>query len=70
MALLLALFFQLTRAALRNSVTFDEGQHISRGYAYLKTGDLRFQWLRSAHPPRGLPVSTQPPGFGDRATGV
>ncbi len=51
MALLLALFFQLTRAALRNSVTFDEGQHISRGYAYLKTGDLRFQRFKSAHPP-------------------
>lgn len=50
-ALLLALFFQLTRAALRNSVTFDEGQHISRGYAYLKTGDLRFQRFKSAHPP-------------------
>ena len=51
MALLLALFFQLTRGALRNSVTFDEGQHIARGYAYLKTGDLRFQRFQSAHPP-------------------
>ena len=50
-ALLLALFFQLTRAALRNSVTFDEGQHISRGYAYLKTGDLRLYQVRGAHPP-------------------
>ena len=50
-ALLLALFFQLTRGALRNSVTFDEGQHIARGYAYLKTGDLRFQRFQSAHPP-------------------
>jgi len=50
-ALLLALFFQLTRGAPRNSVTFDEGQHIARGYAYLKTGDLRFQRFKSAHPP-------------------
>ena len=51
LALLLALFLQLTQAALRNSVTFDEGQHISRGYVYLKTGDLRFQRFKSAHPP-------------------
>src|SRR5512136_813241 len=52
MALVLALFFQLTRAALRNSVTFDEGQHIARGYVYVKTGDLRFEQIRTAqHPP-------------------
>lgn len=50
-ALLLALFLQLARGVLRNSVTFDEGQHISRGYVYLKTGDLRFQRFKSAHPP-------------------
>ncbi len=50
-ALLLALFSQTTRAALRNSVTYDESQHIARGYAYLKTGNLRFQRFRSAHPP-------------------
>jgi len=45
------MFFQMTRAALRNSVTFDEGQHISRGYTYLKTGDLRLYQVRGAHPP-------------------
>jgi len=50
--LLLALFFQLTRGALRNSVTFDEGQHIARGYVYAKTGDLRFEQIPTAqHPP-------------------
>ncbi len=51
LALLLVLFGQLIRGALRNSVTFDEGQHIARGYAYLKTGDLRLNQVRGAHPP-------------------
>lgn len=51
LAFLLAMFFQMTRAALRNSVTFDEGQHISRGYVYLTAGDLRFHQIRGAHPP-------------------
>ncbi len=47
---LLGLFFlQAAAASPRNSVTFDEQYHVTLGYSYLKTGDLRLH--RNQSPP-------------------
>ena len=47
--LLLILFAQLLFSAGK-SPTFDEPNHLARGYAYLKSGDLRFS-RTTGHPP-------------------
>jgi Dolichyl-phosphate-mannose-protein mannosyltransferase len=46
--LLWALFAQSVASAPRLSITTDEGLHITSGYSYLRTGDLR---LIEEHPP-------------------
>ncbi len=46
----LALFAQLLFSARLKSPTVDEPNHLSRGYVYLKTGDLRFS-RTTGHPP-------------------
>jgi len=49
--LLLGIFFALTlSSAAVKSATMDEGAYLAKGYAYLKTLDLRFQGLHN-HPP-------------------
>ncbi len=48
-ALLSIFFVQAAAASPHNSVTFDEPYHITLGYAYLKTGDLRLH--RNQSPP-------------------
>jgi hypothetical protein len=48
--LLLAFFAQLLFSALDKSPTIDEPNHLTRGYAYLKTGDLRLS-RDEGHPP-------------------
>lgn len=47
---LLILFAQLLFSAQTNSPTIDEPNHLSRGYAYLRTGDLRMS-RDEGHPP-------------------
>ena len=47
-ALLILLFAQLFFSARHKSATMDEPNHIARGLAYLRTGDLR---LSKEHPP-------------------
>ena len=47
-ALLLLMFAQVLGSARLNSPTMDEQNHIARGLAYLRTGDLR---LSVEHPP-------------------
>lgn len=49
-ALLLVLFAQAIFSAGLKSPTVDEPNHLTRGYAYLKTGDLRFS-RTTGHPP-------------------
>jgi len=46
--LLWVLFAQVVASAPRLSITTDEGLHITSGYSYLRTGDLR---LIEEHPP-------------------
>lgn len=48
--LLLLLFAQLVFSARFKSPTIDEPNHLTRGYAYLKTGDLRLSRV-AGHPP-------------------
>jgi hypothetical protein len=48
--LLLCLFAQLLFSAVLKSPTIDEPNHLTRGYAYLKTGDLRLS-RDEGHPP-------------------
>jgi hypothetical protein len=48
--LLLFLFGQLLFSARLSSPTIDEPNHLTRGYAYLKTGDLRLSRV-AGHPP-------------------
>jgi hypothetical protein len=48
--LLLALFAQLLFSSLDKSLTIDEPNHLTRGYAYLVTGDLRLS-RDEGHPP-------------------
>jgi len=48
--LLLALYGQLLFSAKNKSPTIDEPNHLTRGYVYLKTGDLRFS-RDDGHPP-------------------
>lgn len=48
--LLLCLFAQLVLSAGSKSPTIDEPNHLARGYAYLKTGDLRMS-RDEGHPP-------------------
>jgi len=48
--LLLGLFAQLLFSAGLKSPTIDEPNHLTRGYAYLKTGDLRLSRV-AGHPP-------------------
>jgi 4-amino-4-deoxy-L-arabinose transferase-like glycosyltransferase len=48
--LLFGLFAQLLSSASVKSPTVDEPNHLTRGYAYLKTGKLRFT-ATSGHPP-------------------
>jgi hypothetical protein len=48
--MLLGLFAQLVFSAQSQSPTIDEPNHLARGYAYLKTGDLRLSRV-GAHPP-------------------
>jgi hypothetical protein len=48
--LLLTLFGQLLFSAVLKSPTIDESNHLTRGYAYLKTGDLRLS-RDEGHPP-------------------
>ena len=48
--LLLAFFAQLLFSSLGKSPTIDEPNHLARGYAYLKTGDLRLS-RDEGHPP-------------------
>ncbi len=48
--LLLALFAQMLFSALLKSPTFDEPNHLARGYAIVKAGDLRFS-RTTGHPP-------------------
>ncbi|MBL7201440.1 MAG: glycosyltransferase family 39 protein [Anaerolineae bacterium] len=48
--LMLCLFAQLLFSAGRKSPTFDEPNHLTRGYAYLETGDLRLS-RDEGHPP-------------------
>jgi len=48
MLLLLVLALQVLRAVFTNSSTFDEANHITRGYAVWRTGDFR---MSIAHPP-------------------
>ena len=47
---LLLLFAQLILSARLKSPTIDEPNHLTRGYAYLKTGDLRLS-RAEGHPP-------------------
>jgi hypothetical protein len=49
-ALLLVLLAQLLFSAIKKSPTIDESNHLTRGYAYLKTGDLRLS-RDEGHPP-------------------
>jgi len=52
--LLLVLFFALVlSSAVVKSATMDEGGHLAKGYAYLKTGELRFQKLYHQPPLAG-----------------
>jgi hypothetical protein len=48
--LLLFLFAQLVFSVILKSPTIDEPNHLTRGYAYLKTGDLRLSRV-AGHPP-------------------
>ncbi len=62
--LLLSLFAQLVFSANLKSPTMDEPNHLTRGYAYLKTGDLRLS-RDEGHPPLynlicALPLSLLP----------
>jgi hypothetical protein len=50
LTLLLILFAQLLFSAVKKSPTIDESNHLTRGYAYLKTGDLRLS-RDEGHPP-------------------
>ena len=63
-ALLLILFAQALFSAGLKSPTVDEPNHLTRGYAYLKTGDLRLS-RTTGHPPLlnlicALPLSLLP----------
>jgi 4-amino-4-deoxy-L-arabinose transferase-like glycosyltransferase len=57
--LLLVLFAQLLSSANFESPTLDEPNHLARGYAYLKTGKLRFT-ATSGHPPLFNLISALP----------
>jgi hypothetical protein len=57
--LLLVLFAQLLSSAKFKSPTLDEPNHLTRGYAYLKTGKLRFT-ATSGHPPLFNLISALP----------
>jgi 4-amino-4-deoxy-L-arabinose transferase-like glycosyltransferase len=57
--LLLILFAQLLSSAGLKSPTMDEPNHLTRGYAYLKTGKLRFT-ATSGHPPLYNLISALP----------
>jgi len=55
--LLWVLFAQSVASAPRLSITTDEGLHITSGYSYLRTGDLR---LIEEHPPLVKALETWP----------
>ncbi|NIV34707.1 MAG: phospholipid carrier-dependent glycosyltransferase, partial [Anaerolineae bacterium] len=60
--LLLAFFAQAVTSVPLKAPTFDEGFHIARAYAYVRTGDLRMQ---QNHPPlvsllAGVPLLLMP----------
>jgi hypothetical protein len=57
--LLLILFGQLILSARSKSLTIDEPNHLTRGYAYLKTGDLRMS-RPDGHPPLFNLISALP----------
>jgi 4-amino-4-deoxy-L-arabinose transferase-like glycosyltransferase len=57
--LLLTLFAQLLSSAGSKSPTVDEPNHLTRGYAYLRTGKLRFT-ATSGHPPLCNLISALP----------
>jgi hypothetical protein len=61
---LLTLFAQMVLSAPRKSPTIDEPNHLTRGYAYLETGDLRLS-RDEGHPPLynllcALPLALMP----------
>lgn len=59
-ALLLLLYSQLLLSARCKSPTIDEPNHLTRGYAYLETGDLRLSKV-AGHPPLFNMLCALPP---------
>jgi len=56
-ALLACMGLSMTRAALEESLTYDEGFHLVAGFSYWKTGDYR---LNPEHPPLSKLLSAAP----------
>ncbi len=58
-ALLLLFFAQVMSAAMRTSLTSDEGPQVTSGYAYLKTGDMHLIAF-DGHPPLAKVLNALP----------
>jgi hypothetical protein len=59
LALLLLFFAQVMTAAMRTSLTSDEGPQVTSGYAYLKTGDMHLIEF-DGHPPLAKVLNALP----------